>query len=190
MPPTKSNRQFVLIFYLTSFNAIDHCLFLCTFSPCGFDDVILWWFFGSSFLTKLQMLCPVLFLQYFCLTEPHSFCRWFHPIAWTEYHLICWGTPTFYLCPQSLSHCLRPLCSLQISTWMSNSHFKLKMSKTKLSIHCPASGNGYHHPLKEPRNHLLFLSIPFPNPYEMGPTFTYRKKRRNMKDNFHTIVNR
>ena len=101
MPPTKSNRQFVLIFYLTSFNAIDHCLFLCTFSPCGFDDVILWWFFGSSFLTKLQMLCPVLFLQYFCLTEPHSFCRWFHPIAWTEYHLICWGTPHF-TCAHSL----------------------------------------------------------------------------------------
>lgn len=89
MPPTKSNRQFVLIFYLTSFNANDHCLFLCTFSPCGFDDVILWWFFGSSFPTKLQMLCLVLFPQYFCLSEPHSSCRWFHPIAWIEYHLIC-----------------------------------------------------------------------------------------------------
>lgn len=105
------------------------------------------------------MFYPVLYPQYSCLTEPYSLYWWFHPVAWIEYHFICWGLPNF-ICTHdlSLSHSLRLLCSLQISTWLSNSHFKLKLSKTKLSIPCPTSGNDYHHPLKESRNYLLFLS--------------------------------
>lgn len=76
----------------------------------------------------------------------------------------------------------------QIATWMFNGLFKLKISKTKLLVPNPTSGNDYHHPSKEPRNHLLLLSIPFPSPEEMSPNFRYSQKADIWQTIFHSTI--